>query len=141
MQKSALNPRLGAMSVHKGHRIFHHKGVLVCVKCGELQHVSEPQAASLLSWESFEAGKGGPQENGESRNTAAWSRVAPLRRRGAANPDGCDESCQTRVTSCHARSRMALWVVGLGRGFGGGERALPSGVAKVFPERRLRFML
>ena len=34
VQKNALHPRLGAMSVHKEHRIFHHRGVLVCYKCG-----------------------------------------------------------------------------------------------------------
>ena len=34
VQKEALRPRLGAMSVHKEHRIFHHRSVLVCVKCG-----------------------------------------------------------------------------------------------------------
>ena len=35
VQKSALHPRLGAVSVHEGRSIFHHKGVLVCVKCGQ----------------------------------------------------------------------------------------------------------
>ena len=34
VQMSALHLSLGAMSVHKGHRIFHHRDVLVCVKCG-----------------------------------------------------------------------------------------------------------
>ena len=34
VQKSALHPRLRAMSVREGHRIFHYRGVLVCVKCG-----------------------------------------------------------------------------------------------------------
>ena len=34
LQKGALHPRLGAISVHKGHRTFHHRGVMVCDKCG-----------------------------------------------------------------------------------------------------------
>ena len=34
VQKSALHPRLGAMSVHQEHRIFHHRDVIGCVKCG-----------------------------------------------------------------------------------------------------------
>ena len=34
MQKSALHSRLRAMSVLKGHRTFHHRSVMVCVKCG-----------------------------------------------------------------------------------------------------------
>ena len=37
VQMSALRPRLGAISVHKGHRMFHHWGVVVT--CGEIQHV------------------------------------------------------------------------------------------------------
>ena len=35
VQKSALHPRLGAMGVHKGHRIVHHRGVMVCVQRGD----------------------------------------------------------------------------------------------------------
>ena len=35
VQKSAVNQRLGAMSVHKGHRIFDHMGAMVCVKSGD----------------------------------------------------------------------------------------------------------
>ena len=34
VQKNALHPRLGAMRVREGHRISHHRGVMVCVKCG-----------------------------------------------------------------------------------------------------------
>ena len=34
VQECALHPRLGAMNVHTVHRIFHHRSVLVCVKCG-----------------------------------------------------------------------------------------------------------
>ena len=34
VQKSAVNQRLGAMSVHELHRIFDHMGVMVCVKSG-----------------------------------------------------------------------------------------------------------
>ena len=41
VEMRALHPRLGAVSVHVGHRIFHQRGVMVCIKCGGL-HVGQP---------------------------------------------------------------------------------------------------
>ena len=79
VEKSAVHPRLGAMSVHKGHNIFHLRGLTVCVKMWRLLHVGEPTATSRLSWEPVETGQGGPQENGEPRNPTVKPRVASLR--------------------------------------------------------------
>ena len=42
VETRALHPRLGAVSVHVEHRIFHHRCVMVCVKCGGLHHVGQP---------------------------------------------------------------------------------------------------
>ena len=42
VETRALHPRLGAVSVHVGHRIFHQRGVMMCVKCGGLHHVGQP---------------------------------------------------------------------------------------------------
>ena len=115
VQKSALHPCLGAMSVHKEHRIFHHRASTSASNMG-IQHVGQPKATSRLSWESVEAGRGGPQENGEPRPPTDRARVAPLCRRCAANRDGCGESLSvTWATLRHARSRSALWVGRLGR--------------------------
>ena len=41
VQKSVLRPCSGAMSVHKEHRIFHHRGVMVCVKMWRTQHAGQ----------------------------------------------------------------------------------------------------
>ena len=58
---------------------------------------------------------------------SAGAQVVSLCRRGAANRDGCGESLSaTWATLCHARSRMALVVGGLGRGFGGENGLFPS---------------
>ena len=63
---------------------------------------------------------GGPQENGEPRNPSAGARVPSLRRRGAANWDGCDECLSvTRATLCHARSPWRCGWEDSGEGLGG----------------------
>ena len=62
VERSAVHPRLEATSVHMGHRIFHHRGVVVCVTCGRYSmwvnrklrrdcpgKPSRPRVASLLS--------------------------------------------------------------------------------------------
>ena len=134
VQRSSLHPRLGAASVYKWHRIFHHKGVLVCVKCGgwinrKLRHdcPGNPSKlgieASFKEWRNAKDhgwDKSGPSPSTERRQLGWWWRDLE----------------RDRGTSCRVRSRMALWVGGLGQGLGG-ERVLPSGGATLPPGRRV----
>ena len=112
VEKSALRPRLGAMSVHMEHRIFHHTGVAVCVKCGcHRTSVNRKLRRDCL---------GNPQENSEPRDSTARPRVASLCERCAACQDLCGEGLSaTLATLC---SRMALWALGRG---GVGRRMCP----------------
>ena len=112
VQKSALHPRLEAMSLHEGHRIFHHRSVMVCVKCGSSSMwVNRKLRRDCL---------GNPSKLGMEVLKRVANRETP--RPGQEWPlsvDSCGESLSvTWATVCRARSRMALWVGGLGRGFG-----------------------
>ena len=72
------------MSVHKGHRICNHRGVLVCANCGV-----KSMCVNCKLRRDCVAGCGLSQENDKPRDPTARARVAPLCRRCAAKLDGC----------------------------------------------------
>ena len=106
MQKSAVNQRLGAMSVHKGHRIFDHMGAMVCVKSGDYSMWVNRKMRPDCS--------GNPSTLGMEVLKRMAKRETP--RSGQEWPLSVDVAPPTGM--CHARFRMALWVGGLGRGSG-----------------------
>ena len=115
-QKSALHPRLGAMSVHKG-QDFPLQGRQSLRQMWKIQQAGQPKAAPRLSWEPVEAEHRGPRESGQPRDTTARSRVAPLRQRGAANR-------MVDLMPCPI-PHGAVCVGGLGRGIGGSMGPFP----------------
>ena len=116
-----LHPRLGAMSVHEGHRIFHHRGVLICVKCGNHSMRVDrklrrdcPGNPSKLGMEVLKrmANRETPRPGQEWPLSVD---VSPPTGMG-----GGEYSSVTRAALWHAR-----WVGGQGRGIGSRKRRCP----------------
>ena len=94
VEARAVSPRLGAMSVHSRHRIFHCRGTIVCIKCGAYSTCMNRKLRRECLGNPSNLGMEVLKRTANREPPTARPRVASLCRRCAA---------------FHARSRMALW--------------------------------
>ena len=123
-------------SVHKGHRIFHHRCIMVCVECGGFSMWVNGKLRRDCPWEPLILERRSLKEWRTGKPSAGAS-VASLCRCGAANRGGGGGDS---LSVTHARSRMALcgWV-GLGRGSGEDNGPIPSVGTTLPPCAACRF--